>query len=151
MPSLKLIALALLVVAGATAGVILATRREGLAARSSWIILAPLTVWLLLTPDANQQDVVLVIPMLLLLIADIRLSLLNRGLLVIIAIVVSSTQEILIPRLSMAYDVDAIMLAALLMEIFVVWWPSPKPGSLAGLNVTRIRPRPRARGTGADR
>lgn len=117
----------------------------------TWAILAPLTAWSLLTPYANQQDIVLAIPALLLLTTNMRLSLLNRGLLVIIAIVVSSTQEILIPRLSMAYDVDAIMLAALLMEIFVVWWPSPKPGSLAGLNVTRIRPRPRARGTGADR
>lgn len=130
MPSLKLIALALLVVAGATAGVILATRREGLAARSSWIILAPLTVWLLLTPDANQQDVVLVIPMLLLLIADIRLSLLNRTLLVAIAIVATSTQEILMPRISMAYDIDVVVLAALVMEIFVAWWPRSRSTNL---------------------
>ena len=123
-PSLKLIALALLIVAGATVGVVMATRREGMATRSSWIILAPLTVWLLLTPYANQQDIVLVIPLLVLLVAAARLPILNRALIVGVAIVVSSTQEILMPRVSMAYDIDVVILAVLVAEIATMWLPS---------------------------
>ena len=123
-PSLKLIVLALLIVAGATVGAMLATKGEGMAARSSWIILAPLTVWLLLTPYANQQDIVLVIPMILLLIADARLPIFNRALIVAVAAAVSSTQEILMPRVNMAYDIDVVILAVLVAEIATMWLPS---------------------------
>jgi hypothetical protein len=131
-PSLKLVLVAAVIVAAVAFAVLRATRGETWASRSSWIILAPLTVWLLLTPYANQEDIVLVIPMLLLLVAAARLPILNRALIVAVAIVVSSTQEILMPRVNMSYSIDVVILAVLVAEVATMWMPSFELG-LRGL------------------
>lgn len=123
-PSVKLVLVAAAIVAAVGFAVLRATKNDTWAARSSWVILAPLTVWLLLTPYANEQDVVLVIPMLLLLVSDARLPILNRVLIVAVAITVSSTQEIMMPRISMSTDIDVVVLAALLAEIATIWLPN---------------------------
>ena len=127
-PSVKVVLDAVVIVAAVAIAVLRSTKSEAWVSRSSWVILTPLTVWLLLTPYANQQDIVLVIPMLLLLVADARLSILNRALIVAVAIAVSSTQEILMPRVNMTYDINVVILAMLVAEIATIWLPSLELG-----------------------
>ena len=83
--------------------------------RVSWTLLLPITVWMLFTPYANVFDIIIAMPFLLFLVSSpksvIRET--RAHLLLAVAIVISTIQDLIIVRIYVYYDINAIVLLAL--------------------------------------